>query len=219
MIIMIRMMMMVIMIMIMMLMMMRRRKPSLWLKILSKLISPVFSRYLIITDLTIIKISFQLVIKPISILISQKKLYIRPTSRSDLAGRSFCSPEQLENSFFLHFFAQFYFVWSVCVWFTWRAFTFFHCHQIAHLKRLLLFPSFNLFAILIIRATLTDKIFITDVFLKSFLSSLRAESKNRIFWPKTKILGPKKGSHFLTLTMFWPRPEKVVQRKKVPLPK
>jgi len=38
--------------------------------------------------------------------------------------------------------------------------------------------------------------------------------KNRIFWPKTKILGPKKGIHFLTLTMFWPRPEKVVQRKK-----
>ena len=169
MIIMIRMMMMVIMIMIMMLMMMRRRKPSLWLKILSKLISPVFSRYLIITDLTIIKISFQLVIKPISILISQKKLYIRPTSRSDLAGRSFCSPEQLENSFFLHFFAQFYFVWSVCVWFTWRAFTFFHCHQIAHLKRVLLFSSFNLFAILIIVSTLTDKIFITDVFLKSLL--------------------------------------------------
>ena len=97
MIIMIRMMMMVIMIMILMLMMMMRRKPSLWLKILSKLISPVFSRYLIITDLTIIKISFQLVIKPISILISEKKLYIRPTSRSDLAGRSFCSPEQLEN--------------------------------------------------------------------------------------------------------------------------
>ena len=92
-------MMMMIMITIMMLMVMRRMKPSLWLKILSKLISPVFSRYLIITDLTIIKISFQLVIKPISILISQKKLYIRPTSRSDLAGRSFCSPEQLENSF------------------------------------------------------------------------------------------------------------------------
>ena len=33
------------------------------------------------------------------------------------------------------------------------------------------------------------------------------------------ILGPKKGTHFFTLTMFWPRPEKVVQRKKVPLPK
>ena len=29
----------------------KRRQPSLWLKILSKLISPVFSRYLIITDL------------------------------------------------------------------------------------------------------------------------------------------------------------------------
>ena len=96
MIIMIMMMMIMITIMILMVMMM---KPSLWLKILSKLISPVFSGYLIITDLTIIKISFQLVIKPISILISQKKLYIRPTSRSDLAGRSFCSPEQLENSF------------------------------------------------------------------------------------------------------------------------
>ena len=72
MIIMIRMMMMVIMIMILMLMMMRRRKPSLWLKILSKLISPVFSRYLIITDLTIIPISIQVLIKSTSILISQK---------------------------------------------------------------------------------------------------------------------------------------------------
>ena len=39
------------------------------------------------------------------------------------------------------------------------------------------------------------------------------------FWAKTEILGPKKGTHFFTLTMFWPRPEKVVQRKKVPLPK
>ena len=37
--------------------------------------------------------------------------------------------------------------------------------------------------------------------------------KNRIFGPKTEILGPKKGSHFCTLTMFWPRLEKVVQRK------
>ena len=43
--------------------------------------------------------------------------------------------------------------------------------------------------------------------------------RNRIFGPKTEILGPKKGAHFLILTMFWPRPEKVVQRKKVPLPK
>ena len=57
---------------ILMLMMMRRRKPSLWLKILSKLISPVFSRYLIITDLTIIPISIQVLIKSTSILISQK---------------------------------------------------------------------------------------------------------------------------------------------------
>ena len=65
-------MMMMIMITIMMLMVMRRMKPSLWLKILSKLISPVFSRYLIITDLTIIPISIQVLIKSISILISQK---------------------------------------------------------------------------------------------------------------------------------------------------
>ena len=43
--------------------------------------------------------------------------------------------------------------------------------------------------------------------------------KNRIFGPKTDILGPKKGGHFFPLTMFWPRPEKVVQRKKGPLPK
>ena len=28
-----------------------------------------------------------------------------------------------------------------------------------------------------------------------------------------------KNIHFLTLTMFWPRPEKVVQRKKLPFPK
>ena len=47
----------------------------------------------------------------------------------------------------------------------------------------------------------------------------RSYGKNRIFGPKTEILGPKKGDHFCTLTMFWPRPEKVVQRKKVPLPK
>ena len=39
------------------------------------------------------------------------------------------------------------------------------------------------------------------------------------FWTKNRNFGPKKESHFLTLTMFWPRPEKVVQRKKVPLPK
>ena len=43
---------------------------------------------------------------------------------------------------------------------------------------------------------------------------LGSYGKNRIFWPKTEILGPKKGYHFLILTMFWPRPEKVVQRKK-----
>ena len=45
---------------------------------------------------------------------------------------------------------------------------------------------------------------------------LGSYGKNRIFWPKTEILGPKKGVHFLPLTMFWPRPEKVVQRKKLP---
>ena len=44
-------------------------------------------------------------------------------------------------------------------------------------------------------------------------------AKNRIFWPKTKFWAQKKGGHFWWLTMFWPRPEKVVQRKKVPLPK
>ena len=49
--------------------------------------------------------------------------------------------------------------------------------------------------------------------------SHQSYGKNRIFGPKTEILGPKKRSHFLGLTMFWPRPEKVVQRKKVPLPK
>merc|ERR1711884_765696 len=39
------------------------------------------------------------------------------------------------------------------------------------------------------------------------------------FWTKNRNFGPKKRSHFCTLTMFWPRLEKVVQRKKVPLPK
>ena len=34
------------------------------------------------------------------------------------------------------------------------------------------------------------------------------------FWAKNRNFGPKKGGHFCTLTMFWPRPEKVVQRKK-----
>ena len=32
------------------------------------------------------------------------------------------------------------------------------------------------------------------------------------FWAQKRI-------HFLKFTMFWPRPEKVVQRKKLPLPK
>ena len=41
----------------------------------------------------------------------------------------------------------------------------------------------------------------------------------QIFWPKTEILGPKKMSHFWGLAMFWPRPKKVVQRKKLPFPK
>ena len=50
-------------------------------------------------------------------------------------------------------------------------------------------------------------------------SKLGLYGKNRIFGPKTEILGPKKGGHFWGFTMFWPRPEKVVQRKKVPLPK
>ena len=35
---------------------------------------------------------------------------------------------------------------------------------------------------------------------------------------KEEILGPKK-THFLTLTMFRPRLEKVVQRKELPFPK
>ena len=43
---------------------------------------------------------------------------------------------------------------------------------------------------------------------------LGSYGKNRIFGPKIEILGPKKGYHFLPLTMFWPRLEKVVQRKK-----
>ena len=36
------------------------------------------------------------------------------------------------------------------------------------------------------------------------------------FWTKNRDFGPKKSIHFLGLAMFWPRPEKVVQRKKVP---
>ena len=42
---------------------------------------------------------------------------------------------------------------------------------------------------------------------------LGSYGKNRIFGPKTEILGPKKNIHFCTLTMFLQRPEKVVQRK------
>ena len=42
--------------------------------------------------------------------------------------------------------------------------------------------------------------------------------KSRKIVPKVQNLGPKK-AHFFTLTMFWPRPEKVVQRKKYPFPK
>ena len=38
------------------------------------------------------------------------------------------------------------------------------------------------------------------------------------FWTKNRDFGPKKKAHFLGQTMFWPRQEKVVQRKKVPLP-
>ena len=44
-------------------------------------------------------------------------------------------------------------------------------------------------------------------------------AKIGFFGPKNEISGPKKRIHFLILTMFWPRPEKVVQRKKVRLPK
>ena len=39
------------------------------------------------------------------------------------------------------------------------------------------------------------------------------------FLAKNRDFGPKKRIHFLMETMFWPRPEKVVQRKKLPLPK
>ena len=48
---------------------------------------------------------------------------------------------------------------------------------------------------------------------------LGSYGKNWIFGPKTEILGPKKEAHFCTLTMFWPRPGKVVQRKEYPFPK
>ena len=43
-------------------------------------------------------------------------------------------------------------------------------------------------------------------------------AKIRFFGKKNEISGPKK-THFFTLTMFWPRLEKVVQRKKLLLPK
>ena len=45
----------------------------------------------------------------------------------------------------------------------------------------------------------------------------RTINQNWDFWPKTKIMGPKK-AHFFTLTMFWPPPEKVVQRKSCLFP-
>ena len=43
-------------------------------------------------------------------------------------------------------------------------------------------------------------------------SKLGSYGKNRNFWPKTEILGPKKNLHFCTLTMFWPLLEKVEKR-------
>ena len=159
-------MMMMIMITIMMLMVMRRMKPSLWLKILSKLISPVFSRYLIITDLTIIPISIQVLIKSISILISQKNytsdqphariwqddLFARPSSWK-IFFALFCS--------ILLCLKRLRLIYLACIYF-------FPLPSGSSPKRLL-FSSFNSFAILIFVSTLTDKIFITDVFLKSLL--------------------------------------------------
>ena len=47
----------------------------------------------------------------------------------------------------------------------------------------------------------------------------RSHIKKRIFGPKTVNFGPKKGTHFLTLSIFRPRPGKVVKRKKLPFPK
>ena len=44
-------------------------------------------------------------------------------------------------------------------------------------------------------------------------------AKIGFFWQKTEVSGSKKPIYFCTLTMFWPRPEKVVQRKKLPFPK
>ena len=38
------------------------------------------------------------------------------------------------------------------------------------------------------------------------------------FWTKNRNFGPKKEAHFLGFTKFWPRPEKVVQRKKILCP-
>ena len=43
---------------------------------------------------------------------------------------------------------------------------------------------------------------------------LGSYGKNWIFGQKNEIFGPKKGIHFWGFTMFWPQPEKVVQRKK-----
>ena len=38
------------------------------------------------------------------------------------------------------------------------------------------------------------------------------------FFGQNLDFGPKISVHFLILTMLWPRPEKVVQRKKLPFP-
>ena len=46
------------------------------------------------------------------------------------------------------------------------------------------------------------------------ISNLELYGKNRIFGPQIEIWGPNKRIHFLRDTMFRPRPEKVVQRKK-----
>ena len=43
---------------------------------------------------------------------------------------------------------------------------------------------------------------------------LGSYGKNRIFGPKTEILGQKKGTHFLTLTMYNTLP--MAQRIRVP---
>ena len=44
---------------------------------------------------------------------------------------------------------------------------------------------------------------------------LGSYGKNRIFGPKTEILGQKRGTHFFGQNMFWPRPEKSCSKKKV----